>query len=80
MPMTRFTVSATVLMLVGLTLAGCATSGVEGHNRYTAELDRLTADCRARGGVLTPNGNATSGRPEIDYACRITGATRLGGS
>jgi hypothetical protein len=80
MTMTRSTACSTALLLVGLTLAGCTTSGAEGQNRYTAELDRLTADCRARGGVMTPNGSATSGRPEIDYACRITGATRLGGS
>jgi hypothetical protein len=67
------------LILAGAGATACATAPA-GENRYTADLDRLTADCRARGGVLTPNGSATTGRPELDYACRITGATRLGGS
>jgi hypothetical protein len=68
-------------ILIGLVLIAAATSACattpSGENRYTAQLDRLAADCRARGGVLTPNGSATTGRPELDYACRITGATRL---
>ncbi|WP_082384812.1 hypothetical protein [Brevundimonas sp. AAP58] len=68
------------LLLATATLGGCATAPGDGQDRYTTELDRLTADCRARGGVLAPNGSATTGRPELDYACRITGATRLGGS
>lgn len=67
------------LALVAAACSACATAP-DGENRYTADLDRLTADCRARGGVLTPNGSATTGRPELDYACRITGATRLTGS
>lgn len=78
--MKRFTFAGASLLVVGLALGGCATSPAGDQNRYTTDLDRLTADCRARGGVLTPNGSATTGRPELDYACRITGATRLGGS
>ncbi|WP_029417485.1 hypothetical protein [Brevundimonas bacteroides] len=59
------------------TLAACATPSADAPpNSYRADLDRLTADCRERGGILTPTG-ATTGRPETEYACRITGATRL---
>ena len=78
--MKRLIFAGASLVVLGMSLGGCVTSPADGQNRYTADLDRLTADCRARGGVLTPNGSATSGRPELDYACRITGATRLGGS
>jgi hypothetical protein len=78
--MKRSNALAAGLLLASATLGGCATAPGDAQNRYTVDLDRLTADCRARGGVLTPNGSATTGRPELDYACRITGATRLGGS
>lgn len=78
--MNRQTLAGALLLTLATALGACATTQADGQNRYTADLDRLSADCRARGGVLTPNGSATSGRPELDYACRITGATRLGGS
>lgn len=78
--MNRQTLAGALLLTLAMALGACATTPADGQNRYTADLDRLSADCRARGGVLTPNGSATSGRPELDYACRITGATRLGGS
>ena len=36
-----------------------------------AELARLSADCEARGGVLSPTGSQ-SGRPQLDNVCKIT--------
>lgn len=58
----------------GLALGACA--GARGADRYQAEMDRLEADCRAQDGVLQPTGSL-SGRPALDYACRITPATRI---
>lgn len=64
---------ATALLLVAA--AGCApTTGVD---RYSSELQRLTEDCAARGGILSPTGQQ-SGRPQTDNVCKITGgASRL---
>lgn len=63
--------------LVAMTTAACATPpGAAPTNSYRTDFDRLAADCRARGGILTPTG-ATTGRAETEYACRITGATRI---
>ena len=56
--------------LAALALAACASTG--GENRYVSALDRLTADCKARGGILAPTGVST-GRPETENVCRITG-------
>ncbi len=58
-------------------LAGCAADGA--LNSYDADLRRLSDDCVARGGVLSPTG-ATTGRPETDNVCRIVGATRIPGN
>lgn len=56
--------------LLLLVAAGCApTSSVD---RYASELQRLTEDCSARGGILSPTGQQ-SGRPQTDNVCRITG-------
>jgi len=55
-------------------LAACASTG---QNTYQADFNRLDADCTARGGILTPTG-AQTGRPQTEYACRITGgASRI---
>lgn len=61
--------------LLLLAAAGCApTTGVD---RYASELQRLSDDCAARGGILSPTGQQ-SGRPQTDNVCRITGgASRL---
>lgn len=53
-----------------LTLAACAATG--GTNPHASEVERLAADCRARGGILTPSGENT-GRPQVDNVCRISG-------
>ena len=60
-----------------LALTACAPT--TGPGRYEAELRQLTADCEARGGILSPTGQQT-GRPPLDNICRITGgASRLTG-
>ncbi|MGZ9101106.1 MAG: hypothetical protein ACXW3O_15515 [Brevundimonas sp.] len=66
------TLAPALLLLVA---AGCApTTGVD---RYSSELQRLTEDCSARGGILSPTGKQ-SGRPQTDNVCKITGgASRL---
>jgi len=64
-------VPAAVLLLV---LGACAPT--MGPNRYAQDLRRLSDSCEARGGILIASGQQ-SGRPETDYLCRITNATRL---
>lgn len=62
-------------LLVGLLVlaaGGCSTTVSE--NGYNADLERLSADCTARGGILVPNGQ-NSARPQADHDCRITGVT-----
>lgn len=67
----RFILSAAVVG-AALTASACAsTSG--SHPTYQQELDRLTADCRERGGILTPVGAPNSGRPQTDNVCEIRG-------
>lgn len=67
---------AAAALLLAASLVGCA-SGPSSPNSYSAELDRLDADCRAREGILTPTGSQTA-HPQRDYACKITGgASRL---
>ncbi len=53
-------------------LGACASSGPP-QESYSAGVERLTEQCRARGGILTPVPNATHERPETDFACRISG-------
>ncbi|HEV2082218.1 MAG TPA: hypothetical protein VGR32_07155 [Brevundimonas sp.] len=52
--------------------SACA-GGMASDDRYSSELQRLTEDCRARGGILTPNSAQSSGAPERDFACKING-------
>lgn len=71
--MTRSLISFALpgLALAVLGLGACASSGKPVES-YSAALDRLTAECSARGGILQPIGNST-GRPETDNVCKITG-------
>jgi hypothetical protein len=67
----------TVLILAGaLALSACATG--RPAESSAEKLDRLNAECRARGGVLVPSAGPMTGRPETDNICRISGgASRL---
>jgi len=61
--------------MIGLPLAACASTG--GGNSYQKDLDALEATCTERGGILTQTG-AQTGRPQTEYACKISGqASRL---
>ena len=64
-------------LLLAASLAACA--GTPRSNpTYAEELDQLTADCRERGGILSPISGGLTGRPQTDYACEIRGgASRL---
>ncbi len=68
----------TLTCLAALLVLGACSTG-PGVNTYTAEQDRLAADCRERGGILAPTGSE-SGRPQNDNVCKITGqpSDRLG--
>lgn len=62
-------------LVAPLALAACASG--RPLPTYQQDLDRLEADCSARGGILAPTG-ATTGRAQTDYLCKITGgASRL---
>ncbi|MND99210.1 hypothetical protein D3C80_915890 [compost metagenome] len=62
-------------LVAPLALGACATGKT--YPTYQQEYDKLNADCVARGGILTPSGG-TTGRPQTDYVCKITGgATRI---
>ena len=64
-------------LLLAAALSACATTPGS-RPTYGQELDRLTADCRERGGILSPISGAQTGRPQTDYACEIRGgASRL---
>ena len=64
------------LAALAVALAACAgTPSPEGG--YMARTEKLSADCEARGGILSPTGDQ-SGRPETDNVCKIVGgASRL---
>jgi hypothetical protein len=55
-------------------LSACASDNRSGSS--ATELDRLRADCEARGGMLRPTGRI-SGTPAVDNPCIIRGATNL---
>lgn len=55
-----------VLSIAAATLAACASPA--GRNASAAEIDRLRADCEARGGMLRPTGAAT-GYEARDNVC-----------
>lgn len=69
----RVLILAPALLLLAAT--GCAPTAT--GDRYASDLQRLTEDCSARGGILSPTGQQT-GRPQTDNVCKITGeASRL---
>lgn len=68
----------TAALALALALSACAAGPGRALPGYAERMDRLAADCSVRGGILTPIPGASTGRPETDYACRITGgASRI---
>ena len=64
-------------LLLAASLSACAGTS-RPQPTYGQELDQLTADCRERGGILSPISGAQTGRPQTDFACEIRGgASRL---
>jgi hypothetical protein len=64
-----------VVLAAHLGLSACATG--RDLPTYKQEMDKLDAECVARGGILTPSGRQT-GRPQTDYVCKISGgASRI---
>jgi len=74
--MRAFPMLTAAAIFAGAALSACATTGRE-QPTYGERLDRLSADCTARGGILVSSG-VNQGRPETDNVCRIAGgATRI---
>ena len=63
-------IATVAITAAALSLGACA-STPSGPNHYQTELQRLTADCTARDGILSPTGEQ-SGRPQLDNVCKIT--------
>lgn len=59
-------------LALALALSACATP--MGGDHYNDELRQLSAECAARGGILSPTGSQ-SGRPQLDNVCKVTGET-----
>lgn len=61
---------AVIPVAAALMLGACAPTA--SGNRYENEYQKLSEDCRARGGILTTTGQQ-SGRPQLDNVCKISG-------
>lgn len=66
----------TVLTLTVLAVAASACATSTRGNAYFNEVERLAADCQARGGILQPTGSHT-GHAAADNYCKMTNATRV---
>jgi hypothetical protein len=63
-----------LVMLGGAVLAACAGPTPRGED----EIDRLMAECRAKGGILVPRpGPPVSGNERANQICEIRSATRI---
>jgi len=63
----------TILLLLGL--GGCAAGGPRSTEGPSGpSIETLTEQCKARGGLLAPSGAPLTGRPSLDYVCRISPA------
>lgn len=72
------TVALSAVLALALATAGCATGAGRNVPSYAEEMDQLAAECRTRGGILTPIPGAATGQPRRDYACSISGgASRI---
>lgn len=70
MPISKLSVVA----LLALTCAACAST--DSQSRYQQELQQLETECRERGGTIRATGVST-GRPQTEYICRLTSASRI---
>ena len=64
---------AALIGLAGVSVLASACATADASDRYATDLERMTAECRDRGGILTPRTAATDIRPQTDYACQVTG-------
>ena len=68
----------TVLSLATLAVAASACAPAVNGNVYSNEVDRLAAECQARGGILQATGSHT-GQAAADNYCKLTNASRIPG-
>ena len=68
----------TVLTLSVLAVVASACASSTRGNVYSNEVERLAADCQARGGILQPTGSHTA-HAATDNFCKLTNATRIPG-
>lgn len=68
----------TVLTLSVLAVAASACAATTRGNVYSNEVERLAADCQARGGILQATGSHT-GHAAADNYCKLTSASRIPG-
>ncbi|WP_333591694.1 hypothetical protein [Brevundimonas sp.] len=68
----------TVLTLSVLAVAASACATTTRGNVYSNEVERLAADCQARGGILQATGAHTGHAPADNY-CKLTNASRIPG-
>ena len=61
-------------LLAAAAVSACATR--PGPSMSASEIQRLDADCRARGGMLVPSGRWNP-NPALTYLCRTHQATRI---
>lgn len=59
-------------LVLAASLAACAGTP-RSSPTYGEEMDQLAADCRERGGILSPVSGAQTGRPQTDFTCDIRG-------
>ena len=63
-----------LLMVTGAVLAACAAN----PRPRDDDIDRLMAECEAKGGILVPRpGPPVSGNERANQLCEIRGATRI---
>ena len=66
---------AALATIVLLSVSACAETGPRSAEGPSGpSIETLTAQCQERGGMLAPSGGPLTGRPALDYSCRITPA------
>jgi hypothetical protein len=68
--------SIAAVSIVAIALSACATTGE--RSTWAQELDALTEECAARGGILSPIPGAPNPEARASFTCEIRGgASRL---